>query len=226
MTYASHSFNNISDDRFSYRFHQSQPRKVNLALYYETLCPDSQSFILDHLVRVFDTDLKFIVNLHLVPFGNARIFPHNKTVNCQHGSLECYYNTIEACALKVWPLTLNFPFIHCVETRLHQKDKDTNVWQLCANHLGLNPGSIKKCCTTGLGNKLILHNAEETSKLNPPLKYLPWVTVNDEPLFRDYNNVINYICNAYRGNPKPSACKTTSSIPQSPSLCDPPNLEK
>ncbi|KAI9077793.1 hypothetical protein K1719_040279 [Acacia pycnantha] len=202
--------------------HQNlQPQKVNLTLYYETLCSDAQSFIVDHLVRVFDSDLKFIVNLHLVPFGNARIFKNNKTINCQHGPLECYYNTIEACALHVWPLTMNFPFIRCVENRLQQKQNDTSMWQLCANDLKLNPQSILNCYTSALGNKLILQNAEETLKLNPPPKYLPWVTVNNEPLFRDYNNVIKYICDAYRGKSKPSACKSTISVPQTPSLCDP-----
>ncbi|XP_028764428.1 gamma-interferon-inducible lysosomal thiol reductase-like isoform X1 [Neltuma alba] len=122
------------------------------------------------------------------------------------------------------------------------------MWHLCANHLNLKPDSIHNCYTTALGKKLnldiyigselsptdpcktmkmqlILHNAEETLKLNPPPKYLPWVTVNNEPLFRDYSNVIKYICNAYRGNSKPGACKTTSSIPLSPSLCDPPNTK-
>ncbi|KAK4253348.1 hypothetical protein QN277_010669 [Acacia crassicarpa] len=140
--------------------------------------------------------------------------------------LECYYNTIEACALHVCPLTTNLPFIHGVENHLQQKQKDTSMWQLCANNLKLNPQSILNCYTSGLGNKLILQNAEETLKLNPPPKYLPRVTtVNNEPIFRDYNNVIKYICDAYRGKSKPSACKSTISVPQTPSLCDPPEAK-
>lgn len=47
--------------------------KVNLSLYYETLCPYCASFISDNLVKVFQNDLDTIVNLRLVPWGNAFI---------------------------------------------------------------------------------------------------------------------------------------------------------
>lgn len=72
----SHCFelNNVSEDHYE---------KVNLTLYYETLCPGCEGFIVNDLVRVFNTDLKSIVNLHLVPFGNANVTGSNKTVTCQ-----------------------------------------------------------------------------------------------------------------------------------------------
>lgn len=53
--------------------------KVTLALYYETLCPYCADFITNDLVKVFLNDLYTIVNLKLVPWGNADILgdePH------------------------------------------------------------------------------------------------------------------------------------------------------
>ncbi|VVB01375.1 unnamed protein product [Arabis nemorensis] len=76
--------------------------KVKLNLYYESLCPGCQEFIVDGLVKVFDSDLHTITDLTLVPFGNAKI-SDNLTVACQHGEEECKLNAIEACAIKTWP---------------------------------------------------------------------------------------------------------------------------
>lgn len=56
--------------------------KVNLSLYYESLCPYCASFIVNELVKVFKTDLISIVNLRLVPWGNTQISPNNTWI-CQ-----------------------------------------------------------------------------------------------------------------------------------------------
>ncbi|RWW10023.1 hypothetical protein GW17_00026455 [Ensete ventricosum] len=86
--------------------------KVSLALYYETLCPYSANFIVNYLAKIFDDGLISIVDVDLVPYGNARI--QNGTISCQvpfaifsdrfqHGPYECLLNTVEACAIDAWP---------------------------------------------------------------------------------------------------------------------------
>ncbi|RWW77356.1 hypothetical protein BHE74_00014507 [Ensete ventricosum] len=55
--------------------------KVSLALYYETLCPYSANFIVNYLAKIFDDGLISIVDVDLVPYGNARI--QNGTISCQ-----------------------------------------------------------------------------------------------------------------------------------------------
>nr|DAD28106.1 TPA_asm: hypothetical protein HUJ06_029574 [Nelumbo nucifera] len=91
---------------FSYcsaaRVSSSASGKVSLALYYETLCPYCSSFIVKHLANVFEKGLIKIVDLKLVPYGNAKVGSNN-TITCQHGSYECLLNTVEACAINVWP---------------------------------------------------------------------------------------------------------------------------
>ncbi|CAL9224982.1 unnamed protein product [Arabidopsis halleri] len=74
--------------------------KVKLNLYYESLCPGCQEFIVDDLeyINIFDYDLYTITHLKLVPFGNAKL-SDNLTVTCQ----ECKLNAFEACAIRTWP---------------------------------------------------------------------------------------------------------------------------
>lgn len=106
----------------------AKSQKVKLSLYYESLCPYCANFIENQLVKVFNTDLSTIVNLRLVPYGNAQIRGPDKTIICQvkvwhkmchlsglrfsysilcillqHGQNECYLNTIHACAINAWP---------------------------------------------------------------------------------------------------------------------------
>lgn len=57
-------------------------KKVTMSFYYETLCPYCADFIVNHLVKLFQTDLISIVNLRMVPWGNAGIAP-NGTFDCQ-----------------------------------------------------------------------------------------------------------------------------------------------
>lgn len=60
--------------------------KVSLKLYYESLCPYSANFVVNYLVKLFDDDLISIVDLRLVPYGNARV-GRNDSITCQVLSL-------------------------------------------------------------------------------------------------------------------------------------------
>lgn len=56
--------------------------KVTLSLYYESLCPYCANFIVNELVKVFETDLISVVNLRLIPWGNTQITVNNSWI-CQ-----------------------------------------------------------------------------------------------------------------------------------------------
>ncbi|KAL1368732.1 hypothetical protein AAHE18_02G142800 [Arachis hypogaea] len=150
-----------------------------------------------------------IVNLHLLPFGNAHI-DQNQTVQCQHGPNECYLNTIEACALHEWPLEKSFAFIKCVEVGVLKKSDDDDelksLWNSCCEELKLDSNPIKDCYESGRGNKLLLGYGEESKAQVPPHMFVPWVTVNDVPLEFDIFNVSRHVCNAYKGSLKLKAC--------------------
>ncbi|XP_042512526.1 gamma-interferon-responsive lysosomal thiol protein-like [Macadamia integrifolia] len=179
--------------------------KVSLALYYETLCPYCSRFVFNHLSKVFENGLITIIDLQLVPYGNA-ITKGNVTIICQHGPDECMLNTVEACAIDAWPdLTEHFKFISCIEQLvIENKSKE---WESCFMKLNFHPNPIIECYNSGHGKELELKYASMTGSLNPPIQYVPWVTVNDQPLHLDYENFISYVCNAYKGTTVPEACE-------------------
>lgn len=56
--------------------------KVPVGLYYESLCPYSASFVVDSLSKIFIDGLISVVDLKLVPWGNAKIYGTH-TFKCQ-----------------------------------------------------------------------------------------------------------------------------------------------
>ncbi|KFK43005.1 hypothetical protein AALP_AA1G067000 [Arabis alpina] len=188
----------------------SDSSKVSLGLYYESLCPYCSAFIVNHLVKLFEDDLISIVDLHLSPWGNTKLRPDNVTVVCQHGAFECFLDTVEACAIDAWPkLSDHFPFIFCIESLVTERKYDQ--WETCYEKLNLDSRPITDCLESGHGNKLQLQYAAETNALQPPHKYVPWVVVDGQPLYEDYEEFISYICKAYKGNKTPSVCAKYSS---------------
>lgn len=201
----------------------SNSDKVSLALYYESLCPYSANFIVNYLDKlVEDDDLLSIVDLYLSPWGNAKI-RGNDTFVCQHGPYECLLNTVEACAIHAWPkLEDHFPFVYCVEKLVYERKYPE--WESCFEELGLDPKLVSECYTGGYGNELELEYAAETNALQPPHKYVPWVVVDGQPLYEDYEDFITYICKAYKGTATPKACSKQSrhSIPRAKAKSIPP----
>lgn len=73
----------------------------------------------------------------------------------------------------------------------------------------MDPKPVIDCYKSEDGKKLELKYAALTAALKPPHEYVPWVVVNDQPLFEDDENFVSYICKAY-GGPRPSACNEVS----------------
>ncbi|XP_044473324.1 gamma-interferon-responsive lysosomal thiol protein-like [Mangifera indica] len=183
------------------------PEKVNLSLYYETLNPNCSNFIVQKLTTVFANDLISIINLRLVPWGNAFIDNSSKKIVCKHGPEECMLNTVEACAINVWNDNLNkyYGFIYCIEfLAIEGRHKD---WSTCFENFGLTPKPILDCYNGGNGTEFSLQYANETAHLIPPGAFVPWLVVNNQPIREDYGNFTSYVCNAYKGSVVPNACK-------------------
>ncbi|CAA7406246.1 unnamed protein product [Spirodela intermedia] len=180
-------------------------KKVQLELYYETLCPYCSRFIVNFLSKIFIDGLIDIVDLNLVPYGNARV-ASNGTITCQHGTNECLLNTIEACAISKWPdVKKHFRFIYCVE-KLVVAHTYTE-WETCFQKTGLESKAVLDCYRNGNGQKLELSYAAETDALQPPHKYVPWVVVDGKPLYDDYEKFETEVCKVYKAGDQPEACK-------------------
>ncbi|WOH08083.1 hypothetical protein DCAR_0727520 [Daucus carota subsp. sativus] len=184
--------------------------KVNVSLYYESLCPFCGNFIVNQLRKVFETDLISIVNLRLIPWGNAHRV-NNSSWTCQHGPNECLLNTVEACAISLWPdPKVHYKLIQCIE-RLSLAGKQ-NLWPSCLGEQRLNQPHMDQCYKSATGNDLQRRDAYETERLQPPHKFVPWVIVNNKTLEQDYQNYVTHICKAYTGPNRPEACSRPPEI--------------
>ncbi|KAM6574145.1 hypothetical protein CsatA_022472 [Cannabis sativa] len=160
-------------------------QKVNVGVYYEALNPSCSSFIVKNLAQIFDNGLHTIINLRLVPWGNA-YFLNNST------------NTT-VCQNKHFALIYCFEFL-AIEGR-HKE------WGSCFTSLGLPPKLVLDCFNSLNGTLKKKKHAIETAQLNPPHTILPWVVVDNQSIGNDYRNYSSYICKAYKGNKVPRACQ-------------------
>ncbi|KAF3973939.1 hypothetical protein CMV_002674 [Castanea mollissima] len=104
--------------------------KVNLSLYYDTLCQNCSTFIVTNLTEVFNNDLITVINLRLVPWGNAYINKTNNAIVCQNK---------------------HYAVIYCFQfLAIEGKHRD---WKSCFDTLGLNKTSVLDCYISGNGSK-------------------------------------------------------------------------
>lgn len=179
--------------------------KVSLDLYYESLCPYSADFIVNYLAQIFENGIIDIVDLTLYPWGNAKLQSNSSSFTCQHGAAECFLNTIEACAIDAWPdVKEHFPFIYCVESLVYN-GKYTQ-WETCYEKSGKDPKPVSDCYASGRGKEFELCYAADTNALEPPHEYVPWVVVDGQPLYEDYEKSLSYICKAYKGTTEIAIC--------------------
>ncbi|KAL2333011.1 hypothetical protein Fmac_014224 [Flemingia macrophylla] len=185
-------------------------KSVSVEVYYESLCPYSANFIFHYLPKLFASDLISIVDLKLVPWGNAKLHANN-TFTCQHGPTECLLNTVQACVINIVPdPSKHFPFIHCVEDLVLQGRWPE--WESCFEKLDLDSKCIKECYNCEQGKELELQNAAKTNCLNPPHKMTPWVVVDGQALNDNYPSFVSYICKAYKGPVKTQGCTSASHL--------------
>jgi interferon gamma-inducible protein 30 len=178
---------------------------VNVTLYEESLCPYCAQFIIGPLTQLFQNGLSDITNLTIVPYGNARVI--DGITRCQHGPDECILDRIEACVIDYYPDTHSwFSFISCVEQQPAESRLD--LWPQCGVALGLDVIGIQNCADGEEGDKLEAKNRELTDSLDPRHRYVPWVTINGQPLYEDLDSLFRRICEAYKGLKKPDVCGT------------------
>ncbi|XP_041659823.1 gamma-interferon-inducible lysosomal thiol reductase [Cheilinus undulatus] len=180
--------------------------KVEVALYYESLCPGCRLFLTEMLFPTWLL-LNDIMSVTLVPYGNAEetFDGHKYIYECQHGEEECLGNFIEACLLNMTKAAL--PIIFCMES-------STDVIKSAQSCIGLYSPQLKwdtvmGCVKGDLGNQLMHQNALKTKALNPPHNYVPWVTINgvhtEDLEEKATTSLFNLVCSMYKG-PKPAAC--------------------
>ncbi|SPP87865.1 GILT-like protein 1 [Drosophila guanche] len=196
--------------------------KVPVAIYYESLCPDSAKFITEQLYPAVKGELRDVVDLTFVPFGKSQFFTQGSevTFTCHHGPNECYGNKVHACAIEHIQAnsyqieytreSLTLDFINCLMRA--GKNFPDNVYpgQRCAteNHIN-NWENIKTCANTTEGSQLLRKAGEATGRLKEPLTSVPSVLFNEQfekkVNDRAQVNFIGTLCQ-YVSAPQPRIC--------------------
>lgn len=203
--------------------------RVNVDVYYESLCPDSRKFFTQQLYPSLQGNLSNYVNLTLVPFGKATMeFKTNQyEFTCHHGPAECQGNKIQACALKVIDggkktdgLGFNrvaVGFINCLMDKTVRKENNAtfpNTECATINHVN-NLNSIENCAAHTDGSNELAVYGSLTERVQKPLKSVPTIVFNSE-LNADDNmlaqsNFVKALCKYIQG-PKPNECNGSGNI--------------
>mmetsp|Transcript_14236 Transcript_14236/g.31145 ORF Transcript_14236/g.31145 Transcript_14236/m.31145 type:complete len:241 (-) Transcript_14236:29-751(-) len=185
--------------------------KVDVVVCTEALCPDCTDFYLSDLKKVFDDpELRSIVRLHIIPFGNAHLDTERRELTCQHGPSECDANSYEQCAIWTYPdpedhvrLVLCLAGVAAEDLKA---ELASHVRRCCAE-TGLDFDPIARCH----GDETLSWSLQLSNRDLTPLDhtYVPWVVMDGDVLDINEDDFVTEICRKYAslgGGDMPVAC--------------------
>ena len=158
---------------------------VTVQVYDEALCIGCHDFILNELVPTFELLGETVMDLQIVPFGNAHIADENDptSLQCQHDAAECDANSYQQCAATLYPTASRYlPFIACCYQNLKMgavhKLFPTALFADCARRSALDWASIQQCHDDDdLAWQLQLDAFHATPADH---EYVPWIVIDGE----------------------------------------------
>ncbi|KAG5899570.1 hypothetical protein JTB14_022900 [Gonioctena quinquepunctata] len=172
-------------------FTNSQEEKVNVTVYYETLCPFAKKFIVGQLKPFLKGDLSAYINLRLIPYGKANTMFENGmySFSCHHGDAECYGNKFQACVLtyeihKKLPDNLGYnkdavEFVICLMEGVEGTsdiEKIRSVAEKCSNTEKYS--GLKKCVDSRISSEYLRDFGQKTKTFQDPLGNVPTIVYN------------------------------------------------
>jgi hypothetical protein len=142
-----------------------------------------------------------IMDLQLVPFGNAKIDYDNKNVTCQHGVGECDANSYEQCSIYLYrEPSEHLPFIACLDEELPMGYKpepfSTEPFEKCAKKTNLSFDHIHACHELPfMAWTLTVKFAKDTPDYH---EYVPWVEIEGNKINPDNDSLTAEICKAFK----------------------------
>ncbi|KAJ8976754.1 hypothetical protein NQ317_019417 [Molorchus minor] len=194
--------------------HNHAEHRVDVAVYYESLCPDSRKFFTQQLYPSLQTNLADFVNLTLVPYGKTKsTFDVNSyQFECHHGPAECKGNKIQACALKL----VQDPNPE-KETMLHSPTIE------CAriNHVS-NVNDIDNCADHTDASNYLADYGRQTDKIQSSLKSVPTIVFKNQYKEDDskmaQTSFVKVLC-SYIEHDKPQECLKNGASGLKASIC-------
>lgn len=194
----------------SYASEDSDP--VRLAVFFESLCPDSIRFMEDQLYPTWN-NVPEIMDVDLNAYGFITETPltgGGYKFECQHGPDECEGNLMLACAKNyITDQSQYVDFTLCVM----MSDNPPYSGQTCADNAGIPFNQIDECWKSEESQHLLHEIGLQQNGLRPVVDWVPWIVLNDEhtdEIQADAESGLQVLlCSAYEGT-KPAACQTTA----------------
>ncbi|XP_078279854.1 gamma-interferon-inducible lysosomal thiol reductase-like [Rhinoraja longicauda] len=182
---------------------------VHISVFYESLCPDCRAFMVHQLCPVW-TRMREVLNITLVPFGNAEVIQgaQGEQFRCQHGEEECLGNMIQSCMIHHLKNTWSYlPVVCCMESAPTVLTAAQQCLQ--AHAPAMTWETISDCVNEELGSHLMHLNARRTNDLEPPHLYVPWILINgvysEDTQHHAETNLLDVVCQSYTGS-LPAVC--------------------
>ncbi|KAG6455192.1 hypothetical protein O3G_MSEX009104 [Manduca sexta] len=174
--------------------------KVNVKIYYETLCPYCINFFVYYLQPEIVSLHKYL-NIRLYPYGNAETKEEGDhyEITCQHGESECYGNKLHACAIDIIKNVTKSTLYNCC---LMGNQSDDNAATECGVQMKIDADPIKECAKSDKGNQLLKDYGEKSMYVGYP--GVPFILVDGKTSSADVFK--KDICEAFIEPPPP--CKT------------------
>lgn len=166
------------------------------------LCIDCQRFFQNQLYDTFQALGPEVIELNIVPFGNAQLHELSQTVTCQHGEGECDANSWEQCAIEQTIPRVYMEFLNCLEHELPMGHYDESLPQSlfvgCAAFTDdLDDYALKACHDNPMQSWML---QEKYAKATPEHDYVPWVVVDGNKIDEESDDLLKVICEAFRAN--------------------------
>ncbi|XP_063221017.1 gamma-interferon-inducible lysosomal thiol reductase-like [Bacillus rossius redtenbacheri] len=172
---------------------------VEVAVFYEALCPDSRSFVLKQLLPTFEK-VPRLVTIKLIPYGKAKTnsVGTGYTFTCQHGPIECEANKIHACAIAtVRDTETLLRYIGCM---IDDNLNPSEVGQKCAEDWKVDWKAVYACAMGPEGEKLLKQHGDSTFALRPGVSFIPTVLLgksqDKQPAI--LKNLLKEVCSKFK----------------------------
>lgn len=178
------------------------PSPVLVQAYTESLCIDCKIFFINSLIPVYSVLGPDIIDLEVIPSGNAQLDIENKSVKCQHGPAECDANVWEQCAVRQTDAPTYISYFGCLENGLpmgHRNQPfDEQIFAKCASHSGIEFEGLKRCHDNPVLRWIL--EKENFFKTPPEHKFVPWVLINGKIFDYEQDDFLKEICHEYARN--------------------------
>lgn len=192
------------------KIQQYVDEKVDVKVYYESLCPGCRVFDSEILAPTIER-LNQYLNINIYPYGKAQTIEKNGKYEfiCQHGPEECYGNKLHACAIDViGNITIAVMYNSCMMD-LDQKNhgSDDLAADACGNKFDIDSSPIKRCAKGDRGDELLKKYGDESKKAN--YLFVPYILINgkESSIFA----FVLDVCNAFI-NPPPHCVNAFYSV--------------